>query len=303
MRLFDQAGDGLSGLWIDRYGSVALAHSTDLQISESLRSSANTPEYRELFRGLGIETLMLRSHQEQAATTAAAPAELLFGSAPAPFNIEEGGVRYEVDPLRQVNAGLFLDTRELRLLLKDLSHGSRILNLFAFTGSLGTAAFAGGAKEVIQVDISKSVLTWARRNWQINRSLNPNGIVRFFPDDVREFLNREVRRVERGASLADTILLDPPSFGHSAGKAFRVLDDLGPMVERCIALLAPAGRLLVTCNHRSLRAADLEDLVKELSVRADRKITQVTRVLPPKDFTASEADSLAVRGVLLKYEA
>lgn len=73
--------------------------------------------------------------------------------------------------------GLFLDMQSVREYLAVSSSGFRVLNLFCFTGSLGVAALAGGAREVVQVDVSKMALTWAKENFELNSQLGTGRMV------------------------------------------------------------------------------------------------------------------------------
>ena len=66
--------------------------------------------------------------------------------------VQEGGVWYAVDLLLSQDASLYLDTRDLRRWLFANARDLSVLNLFAYTGTLGVAALAGGARNVIQVD-------------------------------------------------------------------------------------------------------------------------------------------------------
>ena len=51
----------------------------------------------------------------------------------------------------------------------DHSQNSRVLNLFAYTCSFSVAAIAGGAQQVVNVDMSRSALQRGRENHRLNQ--------------------------------------------------------------------------------------------------------------------------------------
>ena len=70
------------------------------------------------------------------------------------LSVVEGGVQYAIDLLMNQDASFYLDTRNLRQWLRENLEELRVLNTFAYTGSLGIAAGIGDAKEVIQTDLN-----------------------------------------------------------------------------------------------------------------------------------------------------
>jgi 23S rRNA (cytosine1962-C5)-methyltransferase len=53
-------------------------------------------------------------------------------------------------------------------MVRDWSKGKTVLNLFCYTGSFSVYAMAGGAAEVVSVDLSNTYLQWAERNMKAN---------------------------------------------------------------------------------------------------------------------------------------
>ena len=70
----------------------------------------------------------------------------------------EQALKFTVNLDSPHNPGLYLDARDARAWLCDNSSDRRILNLFAFTGSLGLSSAYGKAAEVIHLDRSKELL-------------------------------------------------------------------------------------------------------------------------------------------------
>jgi 23S rRNA (cytosine1962-C5)-methyltransferase len=75
---------------------------------------------------------------------------------------------------------------------------------------------------------------------------------------VSKFLDREIRR----GRTYETIMLDPPSFGHGVrGEQFKFDRDLTATLERCAALLSELGSVLLTSHTEGVTAGPLGELM------------------------------------------
>lgn len=109
--------------------------------------------------------------------------------------------------------------------------GARVLNLFAYTGAASIAAALAGA-QVTHVDASKSALSWAAENAQLNQI----STIRWIAEDARQFVQREIRRGHKYAG----ILLDPPAYGiGTEGKKWEIQKDLPPLLRDLRHLISP----------------------------------------------------------------
>ena len=86
-----------------------------------------------------------------------------------------------------------------------------VLNLFAYTGGATLACAKAGA-EVCHLDSSEFAVNLAKKN------LESSGLkdkpVRFIVDDVRKFVEREIKRGKK----YDIVLMDPPVYGKGVKK-------------------------------------------------------------------------------------
>jgi 23S rRNA (cytosine1962-C5)-methyltransferase len=132
------------------------------------------------------------------------------------------------------HVGIFPEQAANWNFIYDNTHrGSRILNLFAYTGGATLAALAAGA-EAVHVDAVKQVVAWAREN------ADESGLsgARWIVDDALKFVRREERRGNR----YDGIILDPPAYGRGPDGEKWVLErDIAPLLGSCANLLAPGG--------------------------------------------------------------
>ena len=83
--------------------------------------------------------------------------------------MREHGVWYAVELQLNRDASLYLDTRNLREWILRKLHGQRVLNTFAYTGSLGIAArAAAGAARVVHLDLNRAFLNVAKTSYTLN---------------------------------------------------------------------------------------------------------------------------------------
>jgi 23S rRNA (guanine2445-N2)-methyltransferase / 23S rRNA (guanine2069-N7)-methyltransferase len=188
--------------------------------------------------------------------------------------VTENGLRFEVNFSDYLDTGLFLDHRDTRAWLGELSSGVRFLNLFAYTGTASVYAANGGAVSSTTVDLSQTYLDWAKRNFDLNGG---SGIQhRFVRSDSFDFL----RLARDNGDSYELIFVDPPTFSNSkrTDSTFDVQRDHVALIVACAKVLAPGGTIVFSCNRRKF-ALDTETLT------GDRfECTDVTARTIPKDF-------------------
>ena len=157
-------------------------------------------------------------------------------------SIREHGVRYVVDPLMHQDAGFYLDTRELRRWLIEESDGASVLNTFAYTGSLGVAARAGGASRVVHTDLNRRFLNVAKASYALNG----------FAVDRRDFQARDFFSFVRGLKVRnerfDIVVLDPPFFSTTKGGTVDLNRNATNLINKVRPLVRSGGRLVVVNN-------------------------------------------------------
>ncbi|MCR9131003.1 MAG: class I SAM-dependent methyltransferase [bacterium] len=131
----------------------------------------------------------------------------------------------------------------------------RMLNLFAYTGGASLVADQFGAK-VTHVDSSKTAVSWARENADIN------GIdsIRWIVEDARKYVERCIKRGE----TYHGIILDPPIFGMvPKGKNWKLNDDLEPLLSNILKILEKDHRFLILNTYSpQLPLSDLKQLLR-----------------------------------------
>src|SRR5262249_35838854 len=98
--------------------------------------------------------------------------DVLFGAPlKKPGEFLESGLRFAADLVQGQKTGFFLDQRENRREVEKLAAGRDVLNAFSFSGGFSLYALRGGARSVIDLDISAHALAGARQNLALNPAL------------------------------------------------------------------------------------------------------------------------------------
>ncbi|WP_414450742.1 class I SAM-dependent rRNA methyltransferase [Burkholderia sp. 22PA0099] len=258
VRLVFGEADGLPGLVVDYYVDDGLPHA--LPLGQSPDATAPATERRGQlvcqFMAAGVEAW---KEAIVAALTAATGCPnvyersdvsirqkegleqitgVLAGDAPPPTLIaRENGVRYHVDVPNGHKTGFYVDQRDNRALVGQLSRERDVLNCFCYTGGFSLAALAGGASRVVSIDSSGDALALAQRNVTAN-GLDPARATWLDADAFKT-----LRRLADEGERFDVVVLDPPKFAPArehVDRAARAYKDINLSGFR---LLRPGGLL------------------------------------------------------------
>ena len=192
-----------------------------------------------------------------------------------------------------LSTGLFCDQRDNRALVRDLSRGARVLNLFSYTCSFTVAAGLGGAVETVSVDLSGRALERGEGNLALNGLGGPAH--RLLRADALSFLARQVR----GKAQFDCVILDPPSFGTRSRGTFSVERDYPSLLEQSLAVLRKGGRLLAVTNHRKTSPARFLAMIREAARARAREIATVRELPMPADYPHRPGGELPTKSALV----
>ena len=187
------------------------------------------------------------------------------------FEVQENGLKFIVNLSDYLDTGLFLDHRITRQMVRERSANKKVLNLFAYTGSFSVYAAAGGADEVITVDLSKTYLTWAERNLQLN-GFSDTSKYKIIHADVKQYLKTIP------VSYFDLIIMDPPTFSNSK-RMEDILDiqrDHAGLINDSLRGLQKGGQLFFSTNSRKF--------ILEKEKINSASIKDITKVTTPFDF-------------------
>jgi 23S rRNA (cytosine1962-C5)-methyltransferase len=223
-----------------------------------------------------------------------APAGPLAGeAAPTDLTVHEHGMRVTVSLPSGLSTGLFTDQRDNRRLVRELSEGARVLNLFAYTCTFTVAAALGGASETVSVDLSQAALDRGSANLELNGASGPRH--RLLRADALSFVARAGRR----GAVFDLIVLDPPSFGSAGRRTFSVERDYAPLATQAISLLAPGGRFLAVTNHRKTSLPMLLATLHRAASAAGRSLAGLRELPVPLDHPHRPGGDPPTKSVLV----
>jgi 23S rRNA (cytosine1962-C5)-methyltransferase len=255
-RVLDGPGDGVPGVYLDRYGPAAVMNVyEDAHLSQTSVTTAAQLTL-DMLAPAGLEAVYVKPFARDRSRLGGRPPDELHTAAPRvgrkqpeSLVVQEYQSRFEVRLYDGHSTGLFLDHREHRRALSQ-RRPPRVLNLFAYTCAFAAPLAAVGAR-VTNVDVSARYLEWGRRNLALN-GLEPSA-TRFFRMDAFEFLAYAAKHREERFHL---VILDPPTF--AAGdrrrgvKPWKALDDYPALVEAALRVLAPGGSVFAASNTREL---------------------------------------------------
>jgi 23S rRNA (cytosine1962-C5)-methyltransferase len=177
---------------------------------------------------------------------------LMAGTVPEPHAVSERGARFLVHVLKGQNHGLFLDMAEGRQWVREHAEGHKVLNLFAYTCAFSVVALQGGAKHVVNVDMSSGAMAIGQQNHPINAL--PGG-ASFLVHDIFKTWGK----ITRGGPYG-MVIVDPPSFQKGS---FVATKDYLRLMRRLPDLLRPEGRVLLCLNAPELSTAFLQEQMRE----------------------------------------
>ncbi|MEX6501337.1 class I SAM-dependent methyltransferase [Pseudomonas zhanjiangensis] len=277
-RLFHGRGRCWPGLeqitvdWLQGVVLVALFREPDAAelaaLKRMLLALAESPAWRQS----GAQHLLLQHRYRLDSAS-----EFLLGEPLEECLVTENGLRFKLDLGRKQNTGLFLDMRHGRRWVQEHARGKRVLNLFAYTCGFSVAAIAGGAEQVVNLDMAKAALNRGRDNHRLNG--HDLSRVSFLGHD----LFKSWGAVNRGAPY-DLIIIDPPSFQKGS---FALTKDYQKILRRLPDLLSEQGTVLACVNDPAIGP----DFLIEGMAREAPALQFVERLDNPPEFPDIDPDS------------
>ncbi len=237
-RLFAGFYEGEPNLVVDLYGRTLLmtAYGDELQQNRALLDQAQ----QILLKRLPWVSCVLQK-QRLAADLALKRGQITFGES-CDDSIMEQGVRYALDLQMNQDASFYLDTRMLRAWLIEHNRDLEVLNAFAYTGSLGVAALAGGARRVLQTDRNARFMELARRSAMLNHF--DLGKMKLREND---FFSEMGHLKKEGVSF-DIGILDPPFFSVTEKGKVDMVAEGQRLINKMRPLIKDGGHLIVINN-------------------------------------------------------
>lgn len=288
-RLVWSESDGLPGLIIDRYGPHYVVQTLTLAMDQRLELIINA------LRQICEPASIIERNDAPIRTAEGLPLKtgVLWGEAPAPFQIDLPTGSFTVDLLHGQKTGLYLDQLDNYAQVAAFAAGRRVLDCFCNQGGFALACAKAGALSVTGVDSSEAAISAARENAQ------RTGVAHrctFRIDNVFDFLkaaDNTRNATTRGsgwdeaddddwpspASLPppeyDLIILDPPSFARNKSSLRDALRGYKEIHLRALKLLRPGGLLSTfSCSHHVSRA-EFQQMIADAANDAKKTLRRV----------------------------
>jgi len=271
-RLFNGFTEGNPDLVIDVYASTLLCHNYADNADEGFRLVLVAQQFAQSqLPWLRAGILKTRNGRTQAEKRG----QLLFGETPD-RKIREHGVWYALDLLMNRDASFYVDTRNLRQwLIQNMSDRS-VLNTFAYTGSLGVAAAAGGAGRVVQLDLNRQFLNLAKESYTLNG----------FPVHRSDFLGADffpaIGKFKRLGETFDCVIIDPPFFSSTSKGKVDQENESARLINKVRPLIKDGGTLVAINNAIYVSGKEYLQTLEGLCKDGYLKIRDFLQV--PEDF-------------------
>jgi 23S rRNA (cytosine1962-C5)-methyltransferase len=286
-RCLNGEGDGWPGLVLDRYAdhlvlkvySAAwlpwlplLARLIHAELTPSrlvFRVSRNI-ESESASRGYPNASLLSPSGEAIAHPDAAEGDRVVF---------EETRIRFEVDVFRGQKTGFFLDQRENRRRVGQLSAGREVLNAFSCPGGFSLYAARAGARSVLVLDLSAHALESGRRNWELNRAIPEVAACHYeqAQGDAFGWLAESPPRV------FDVVVVDPPSLAKREVERSRAIEAYGRLAASAIRRVRPGGFLVSASCSAHVSEAEFFAVVREAARSSRRPFSELETTGPAGD--------------------
>jgi len=284
-RLIHGEGDGLPGLIVDVYHGVAVmqAHAAGIHADRHLIAKAI-----DQVLGDDIHSIYYKSQ----GTLAAGENEYLLGMSPVPHVVIEHGNKFLIDWEEGQKTGFFLDQRENRKLLGEMSAGAAVLNTFCYTGGFSVYALKGGAALVHSVDASKKAVDLTRKNIELN-GYDPAHHA-CFADDTFDFLKDKKDQY-------DIIILDPPAFAKHKDAKHQAMKGYQRLNAEAMRVIKPNGIIFTFSCSQVVDKQLFYDTIVSAALQAGRQVRVLQQLGQPGDHPVSlyHAEGEYLKGLVL----
>ena len=294
-RLIHAEGDHMPGFICDIYNQVAVFqfHSIGMWKLKELFSEI----IQKLLPQIEIiydksEKTLPKKHIDQYSVE---NSYLLKNSELKNTNVLEYGNEFKIDWENGQKTGFFIDQRENRKFLGEMSKGKKILNTFCYSGGFSIYALNSGAKEVHSLDSSQKAIDLVDENIDLlkNKNIKHLSIVEDAMDFIKD-LNNEY----------DIIVLDPPAFAKHIKVKHKALQGYKRLNIKAIEQIKPNGILFTFSCSQVIDNNLFRHMVLSSAIIAGRNVSILKQLHQPADHPINifHPESEYLKGLILKVE-
>lgn len=275
-RLIHGEGDGLPGLIVDLYDTIAVIQCHTLGMYQLKQIVAgliqeHLPQISAVYDKSG-ETLSRHGFQEGADGYLLKNHEFI----PPPY-VSENGYKFRLDIEQGQKTGFFLDQRENRQLLGQLSRNKSVLNTFCYSGGFSVYALGNHASSVHSVDSSKRAIDLTESNVGLNF---PGAVHSAFKMDVMNFLKTK-------ADLYDIVILDPPAYAKHLSQVKNAMIGYRNLNTEGLKHIKPGGLLFTFSCSQSVSTDLFRKIIFQSALQSGRELKILYHLTQPADHPVS----------------
>jgi 23S rRNA (cytosine1962-C5)-methyltransferase len=289
-RLIHGEGDGLPGLIVDFYNGnlVMQCHSYGMFLQREVIAKA-------LLEALGstVKNIYCKSSDTlHDALPTDTTDSYLFGNKNDSSEIAEYGVKFKINWEQGQKTGFFLDQRENRKLLGEMSKGKKVLNTFCYSGGFSLYALKNGATSVTSVDASQKAVDLVVENLHLN-GFNPENNPCIKADTLKFLTQLD--------ETFDIIILDPPAFAKTLQKRHKAVMAYKRINELALRKLNPGGILFTFSCSQVVDNLMFKNTIAASAIESGKKVRIIHQLHQPPDhpFAANHPEGEYLKGLVL----
>ena len=272
-RLIHAEGDDLSGLIIDFYNGTAViqCHSIGMWLIKDLICTI----LRERLPNIdAIYDKSSDSLDQKYQTNYSIENTYLFGNDINRAPAKENNNSFSINWINGQKTGFFIDQRENRKLLGEISKDKKILNTFCYSGGFSIYALNNGAKEVHSLDSSKKAIDLLEKNIALinNKNIKHKSIVADAMEYIKD-INEDY----------DIIILDPPAFAKHMSAKHKAIQGYKRLNSRAIEKIKPGGIIFTFSCSQVISKELFRNTILSVGIALERKIKILNQLHQPAD--------------------
>lgn len=207
----------------------------------------------------------------------------------------EYGNEFKIDWENGQKTGFFIDQRENRKFLGEMSKGKKILNTFCYSGGFSIYALNSGAKEVHSLDSSQKAIDLVDENIEFVKDNNIKHLS--IVEDAMSFIKDLDHEY-------DIIVLDPPAFAKHIKVKHKALQGYKRLNIKAIEQIKPNGILFTFSCSQVIDNNLFRHMVLSSAIIAGRNVSILKQLHQPADHPINifHPESEYLKGLILKVE-
>lgn len=259
-RLIHGEGDGVPGLIIDIYNNIAVIQCHILGVLKDTSHIANALKHN--FPN-DVDTIYMRSKDTMPDQTSISESDKFIMGDNEETVVKEYDIQFKINVVTGQKTGFFLDQRENRHLVSMYAKNKKVLNCFCYTGGFSLYALAGGASQVVSVDISQKAVDLMDENVLLNN---------FADRHTSHCANVMHYLTDKTLPAYDVVIVDPPAFAKSHHKRHNAVQAYKRLNTLALQKVSNGGLLFTFSCSQVVNTQLFYDTIVAAGIEAGKKI-------------------------------